>query len=132
MTQSVLHRIESMDDATVDVVMKPKIDTNIVSPMLAADAIQYVYALALLEGHDLLSAHGVPISRAQMAWGKQTIVECPMIRYDYDELMAIVHNKYVPSKIVLESCVKNNCSVPMLSAAVQKYAFMNDTNVRRV
>lgn len=127
MTQAVLHRIVSMDDATVDIAMKPRIDTNIVSPMLAADAIQYVYALALLEGHDLLSAHGVPISRAQMAWGKQTIVECPMIRYDYDELMAIVHNKYVPSKIVLESCVKNNCSVPMLSAAVQKYAFMNDT-----
>ena len=126
-TQSVLHRIESTIRPTDDDSMLLRPEMNIVSPTLAVDALQFMYAMALLEGHELLSAHGVPVHRAQMAWGARTIVECPMIRRTYEELTDIVHNKYVPSKIVLESCITNNCSVPMLSASVQKYVFMNDT-----
>lgn len=123
-TQSVMHRIESMCDRRA---VEPSIpDANIVSPSLAGDALQFMYAMALIEGHELLAARGISIDRARTAWSQKTIVECPMILCDYEELVDVVRDKYVPSKIVFESCAKNDCSVPILSAAIQKYAFMKD------
>lgn len=102
---------------------KRKIDY--ISEDAARGAMKFIFAMALLEGTHLIDTHGIDVNTARQAWSRHTIIRCNMLKHSTQELLNILDLNIYHLRHVVRTCVINGINVPLLSAALQHYDFIN-------
>ena len=89
----------------------------------AYNALCLVFAMAMMEGIMLIEEKYIDVNKAQLAWSKHTIIECPLVTKSTSQLEKITDQSIHKARLVLLECVRNGVPVPSVSAAVQQHDF---------
>jgi 6-phosphogluconate dehydrogenase len=103
------------------------IDTNekhtpFFDPVLAAQTLRFVFAMAINEGYDLASLRPIKRKKIQKAWSKGTIIECPMITA---ELGNVIDKTIGDARTFVMHCTRSGVPCPAIQAALTHFDFIS-------
>ena len=96
----------------------------------AYHTLQFVFAIAILEGLELVKHKCIDVSKAQKAWSTKTIIECPMIMYSSEKLRQIADSSIFKSRMLLLECIRNGVPVPSVNAAIGYHDFVHQSHTQ--
>ena len=96
----------------------------------AYQTLQFVFALAILEGLSLIKHKRINVEKAQDAWSTKTIIECPMIMYSETELGQIADASIHKCRLLLLECIRNGVPVPSVNAAIGYHDFVHQSQTQ--
>lgn len=97
--------------------INPEVDSQI-----AMNTLRFVYASSIQEGYDLMATRGVLNRKVSKAWSTDTIIECPLVNMDYQDVLEETMEDAVQFVVV---CNTYGIPCPAVSAALTKYNFMH-------
>ena len=115
---AVACRIQSMQDKAPNSYKKL---TTVTSVKHARGAIEFVFAMAFLEGLRLIESKGIDTNLAQEAWSEYTIIWSEMCKMSRQELQHVVENNIYNARYLVSDCTLKGISIPVISAALQEY-----------
>ena len=122
---AVACRIQSMQNKAPNCYKKL---TTVTSVKHARGAIEFVFAMAFLEGMRLVEIKGIPVQLAQEAWSEYTIIHSPMCRMTTEELQSVLEDNIYNIRYLINDCALKGISIPVLSAALQDYELNHTTH----
>lgn len=89
---------------------------------IATSTLRFVFAMALIEGFNVMNTRNVERRRTINAWSSGTIIECPMIAEScYD----IIEQTAEDARVFVMYCTATGIPCPSVQAALTQFDFMH-------
>jgi 6-phosphogluconate dehydrogenase len=117
-SSAVNARIVSRYTRSIETFQKP---VPFFDATLAAQALRFLFAMAISEGYDLASLRPIKQKKIRKAWSKGTVIECPMISEDYGK---VINETVGDARTFVMHCIRSGIPCPAIQAALSHYDFI--------
>lgn len=118
MNSAVNARIVSRYSKSIETSEKPNIFFD---PILASQALRFLFAMAINEGYDLSSMRPIKQKKIKKAWSKGTIIECPMITMNTN---GVIRETVEDARLFVVHCTRAGIPCPAIQAALSHHDFI--------
>jgi 6-phosphogluconate dehydrogenase len=91
---------------------------------VAANALRFVFAASISEGYDLMKPLVIDKKLITNAWSHGTIIDCPLIRGNYEEVM---DETVEQARAFVLQCTYSGIPCPSVQAALTQYDFTHQS-----